>query len=271
MALWLAALLGLVQGLTEFLPISSTAHLRIVPALLGQGDPGPAFSAVIQLGTVAAVVAYFARDLFVNMPVALIRDRGSHDAKMAVYLVVATIPIAVAGLALKPYIEDDFRSLYVIGSALIAVALVMFAADRAGGERRTIDTVALMDAAIVGTAQAFALVPGVSRSGATIAAALFLGLRRTDAARFSFLLGVPAITAAGLYELKDAIDVLGNDAIAPLAVGTLAAAVSGYASIAWLLRFLGRHSFTPFVIYRIGIGALVLILAAAGVVSATNP
>lgn len=262
MALWFAALLGLIQGLTEFLPISSTAHLRIVPALLGQPDPGAAFSAVIQLGTLVAVVTYFARDLFVAMPRALFKDRASHDARMVVYLIVGTVPVGVAGLLLKPYVTGEFRSLYVIGGALVAVALVMFAADRARGDRN-LEAVGLVDALIVGTAQAFALVPGVSRSGATIAAALFLGMRRTDAARFSFLLGVPAIAAAGLYEMKDAIDVLGGDAIAPLAVGTLVAAVSGYVSISWLLRFLVNHKFTSFVIYRIGVGALIIGLTAA--------
>ena len=262
MALWFAALLGLIQGLTEFLPISSTAHLRIVPALLGQPDPGAAFSAVIQLGTLVAVVAYFARDLFVAMPRALFVDRGSHDGRMVVYLIVGSVPVGVAGLLLEPYVTGDFRSLYVIGGALIAVALVMFAADRAKGVRN-LEAVAMMDALIVGMAQAFALVPGVSRSGATIAAALFLGLRRTDAARFSFLLGIPAIAAAGLFEMKDAIDLLGDDAIAPLAVGTAVAAISGYLSIAWLLRFLVKHQFTSFVIYRIGLGAAIIALTAA--------
>jgi undecaprenyl-diphosphatase len=267
MELWFAALLGLVQGLTEFLPISSTAHLRIVPALLDQPDPGAAFSAVIQLGTLLAVVAYFARDLFVLMPRAIFKDRSSHDARMVIYLIIGTIPIGVAGLTLKGYVTGDFRSLYVIGGALIAVAAVMFAADRARLGERAIEAVALGDALIVGAAQAFALVPGVSRSGATIAAALFLGMRRTDAARFSFLLGIPAIAAAGLYELRDAVDNVGD--IAPILVGTATAAISGYLSIAWLLRFLVKHSFTSFVIYRIALGALVIGLTGWGVLSAT--
>ncbi len=262
MALWFAALLGLIQGLTEFLPISSTAHVRIVSALFDQPDRA-AFSAVIQLGTLVAVVAYFSRDLFIAMPRALFKDRGSHDARMFVYLVVGTVPIGIAGLLLKPYVVGEFRSLYVIGGALIAVALVMFAADRAKGDRN-LEAIAMFDALVIGTVQAFALVPGVSRSGATIAAALFLGMRRTDAARFSFLLGVPAIAAAGLYEMKDAIGELGDEAIAPLAVGTFVAAVSGYATIAWLLRFLVNHKFTTFVIYRIGLGAVIIALAAAG-------
>ncbi|RMH37979.1 MAG: undecaprenyl-diphosphatase UppP [Deltaproteobacteria bacterium] len=264
MALWFAALLGLVQGLTEFLPISSTAHLRIVPALLGQPDPGAAFSAVIQLGTLVAVVGYFARDLFVAMPRALLRDRGSHDARMAMYLVVGTVPIGIAGLALERHITGPLRSLYVVGGALVAVAIVMAYADRREGHRG-IDAVGLADAVWVGCAQALALVPGVSRSGATIAAALVLGLRRTDAARFSFLLGVPAIFAAGVYELRHvaAADV----GAAPIAVGIATAAVSGYASIAWLLRFLASHRFTPFVIYRIALGVTVISLAAMGAIA----
>jgi len=269
MTLWFAALLGLIQGLTEFLPISSTAHLRIVPALLGQPDPGMAFSAVIQLGTLLAVVAYFARDLFVVMPRALLKDRGSHDARMAIYLVIGTIPVGVAGLALKGYVSGDFRSLFVVGAALIAVAGVMYAADRRGSGTRGIEAVVLADAMIIGAAQAFAIVPGVSRSGATIAAALFLGLRRTDAARFSFLLGVPAIAAAGVYELSEALELLGDGAWAAIAVGTVSAAVSGYLSIAWLLRFLSKHSFNGFVIYRIALGALVIALTSWGVLQAT--
>jgi len=261
MALWFAALLGLVQGLTEFLPISSTAHLRLLPSLLGQPDPGAAYTAVIQLGTLVAVVGYFARDLFVTMPRALVRDRASHDARMAMYLVVGTIPVGVAGLALEDLITGDFRSMYVIGGALILVAGVMYAADHVRRGARALDAVTLRDALIIGGAQAFALVPGVSRSGATIAAALFVGLRRTDAARFSFLLGVPAIAAAGLYELPDALAALGDGAWLSILVGAGVAAASGYAAIAWLLRYLTRHSFTPFVIYRVALGALILAVA----------
>jgi len=268
MDLWFAALLGLVQGLTEFLPISSTAHLRVVPTLLGQADPGAAFSAVIQLGTLLAVMVYFARDLFVTMPQAMLRDRSAPEARWPLYLAVGTVPIGVAGLLLKPYIEGDFRSLYVVAAALASVAVVMFVADQRGALRRAAASITLRDAVIVGLAQACALVPGVSRSGSTMAAALFLGLTRPDAARFSFLLGIPAIGAAGLYELRGVIDDLGAEAWAPIAVGTGVAAVSGYASIAWLLRFLGRRSFTPFVIYRI---ALAIILAALCLLGVTEP
>jgi undecaprenyl-diphosphatase len=267
MPLWFAALLGLVQGLTEFLPISSTAHLRIAPALLGQPDPGAAFSAVIQLGTLIAVMAYFARELLVDMPRAVLRDRASPDARMVLYMVVGTIPIGVAGLTLKDFVTGDARSLYVVSSALGVVAIVMYVADRRGGGQRDLRAVTLADALLVGVAQACALVPGVSRSGATITAALFLGLRRAEAARFSFLLGIPAIGAAGLYELKDAAHSLGDDAWGPIALATAVAAVCGYASIAWLLRFLATRSVAPFSAYRIALGIAIVALVSAGVVA----
>lgn len=267
MDLWFAALMGLVQGLTEFLPVSSTAHLRIVPELLGQADPGPAYSAVIQLGTLLAVLGYFARDLFVDMPRALLRDRTSFEARLAMYLVLGTIPIAVAGITLKDYITGDFRSLYVVASALIAVGLLFFVVERAGRQDRGMNSIVLLDALLIGAAQAAALVPGVSRSGATIACALLLGLRRTDAARFSFLLGVPAIAGAGLFELPDAFRALGSDAVPAIVIGTTVAAISGYASIAWLLRFLGSRSLGTFGVYRIILGALILALCLGGVLA----
>jgi undecaprenyl-diphosphatase len=262
--------MGLVQGLTEFLPVSSTAHLRLVPELFGQADPGPAYSAVIQLGTLLAVVGYFARDLFVDMPRALLKDRGSFEARLAVYLVLATIPIAVAGLALKDYITDDFRSLYVLSSALIGVGVLFFVVERVGRGDRLMNTIALGDALLIGVAQACALVPGVSRSGATIACALVLGLRRSEAARFSFLLGVPAIAGAGLFELPEALRTLGSDAVPAIVIGTTVAAISGYASIAWLLRFLGRRSLATFGAYRIVLGMVILSLCASGVLAARS-
>ncbi len=265
MELWFAAVLGVVQGLTEFLPISSTAHLRIVPELLGQPDPGAAYSAVIQLGTLLAVVVYFARDLFVTMPTAILRDRKSAEARLPVYLMVGTVPIVVLGLSLEDLIVGDARSLYVVAGALVGVGLVFFAAERYGSKQRAMAAIAMRDALIIGLAQGCALVPGVSRSGATIAAALFLGLRRSDAARFSFLLGIPAIAGAGIYELKDALAIVGDGALAPILVGTAFAAISGYAAIAWLLRFLSRNSLAPFGIYRIVLGILLVMLCALGV------
>lgn len=254
MELWFAALLGLVQGLTEFLPISSTAHLRIVPALLGRADPGAAFTAVVQLGTLAAVVAYFAREL------------GRLDRRRALQIMVGTIPIGVAGVALEPFITGHARSLWVVAAALVAVAGVMVAAERLGRQHRAAADVRLADALLVGLAQACALVPGVSRSGATIAAALLLGLRRDDAARFSFLLSIPAIGAAGLFELEDALP--SRAELLPVAVATAVAGVTGYASIAWLLRYLRTRTLVGFAVYRVALGALLVTLLWAGVLAA---
>lgn len=258
MALWFAAFLGLVQGLTEFLPISSTAHLRIAPALFGQADPGAAFSAVIQLGTLLAVIVYFARDLFVTMPRAFVKEPKSPDGRLPVYIALGTLPIVVAGLALQDYIKGTFRSLYVVCAALAVVGAVMLAADRRATLRRTLADITLSDAMLIGAAQSLALIPGVSRSGSTIVCALLLGIQRPDAARFSFLLGIPAIAGAGIFELKDAFEAMGSDPWAPILVGTGAAFVSGYASIAWLLRYLGSKTLAPFAVYRI---ALALVLA----------
>lgn len=266
MPLWYAALLGVVQGLTEFLPVSSTAHVRILPALLGQPDPGAAFTAVIQLGTLAAVLLYFRREL-VAMTRATLIDRGGPDARLAVQVVLGTIPIGIAGILGKPYIVGPLRSLWVIAGTLVLVGLVMYAADRAGHQRRSLREIGLRDAMLIGLAQAAALIPGVSRSGSTISAALALGLKRDDAARFSFLLSIPAISAAGVFELDDALAELGAEAVPALVVGTVISFVVGYASIAWLLRFLGTRSTLPFVIYRVGAGLLIALLLGAGVLS----
>lgn len=268
MAIWFAALLGLLQGLTEFLPISSTAHLRIAPTLLGQADPGPAFTAVLQLGTLAAVLVYFARDLFVTLPRAVIRAPRSPEGMLPWKLAVGTVPIVVAGVALEDHIEGPFRSLYVVAGALIVVGVLMAWIDRSAPGARTTYDLGFVDAALVGLAQACALIPGVSRSGSTICMALLLGMTRSEAARFSFLLGIPAIAGAGVFEMKDAVDQLGQDALTPLLVGTLVAAISGYLSIAWLLRFLGTRRLLPFSIYRVVLGAVLLALVIAGTVAA---
>ena len=264
MELWFAGVMGVVQGLTEFLPISSTAHLRIAPELFNQPDPGAAYSAVIQLGTLLAVLVYFARDLFVTMPRALFTDPKSADGRLPLYIIAGSIPIVILGLTFKDFVTGDARSLYVVASMLIGVGVIMFAIDRYGRCDRVLASITLMDAMIIGMAQACALMPGVSRSGATITAALFLGLRRSDSARFSFLLGIPAIGGAGIFELRDVFDQLGSDAIVPIVIGTTAAAISGYASIAWLLRYLGRKQLAPFALYRIAIGIVLLTLCIAG-------
>ncbi|HEU5055204.1 MAG TPA: undecaprenyl-diphosphatase UppP [Kofleriaceae bacterium] len=271
MALWFAALLGLVQGLTEFLPISSTAHLVIAPALLGQPDAGAAFTAVLQLGTLVAVVAYFARDLFVNIPRALLFDRGGKDARLAAHIAIGTVPIVVGGVLGKDYITGPLRSLWVVSGALAGVAVFMLWADRRGGGHRAMHELTWVHALAIGMAQACALVPGVSRSGATITCALVIGMARPDAARFSFLLGVPAIAGAGIFEMKDAFAQLGSDGWAPLALGTFTAAVAGYASIAWLLRYLQRRTLAPFCAYRVAMAALLAVLILTGLVDAVLP
>jgi undecaprenyl-diphosphatase len=272
MELWFAAVLGLIQGLTEFIPVSSTAHLRIAPELFGQADAGAAFSAVIQLGTLAALLVYYARPIFYEMPRAFLFDRGdgrsSPMGRMPIYLIAATIPIVAVGLTLEDLIVDDLRSLYVVATALIAVGAIMILADRKRGARTLADmTLAL--ALAIGIAQTMALIPGVSRSGATIVCAVLLGFKARDAADFSFYLGIPAIGGAGLYELPDALAALEQSGagVAPIVVGTAVSAVSGYACIAWLLRYLGRGKLWPFGSYRIAVGLVVVLLCAMEVLT----
>jgi undecaprenyl-diphosphatase len=264
---------GVVQGLTEFLPISSTAHLRIVPAFAGWEDPGTAFTAVVQLGTMAAVLLYFRKDLWLIARglLAGLRDpaaRSTLEWRMGIFIIIGSIPISVIGLLLKHPIEHQFRTLELIGVALIAGGLVLGWAERSGrrAEQRQTDQLTINDALIIGSAQAAALIPGISRSGATISAGLFLGLDRVAAARFSFLLSVPAVVLSGLYELKD-VGEKGGYGTGPTIIATLLAFVVGYASIAWLLRYITTHTFDFFVIYRILLGTAVIALAAGGAIS----
>jgi len=266
MTLWFAALLGLVQGLTEFLPISSTAHLRIVPALLGQPDAGAAFTAVIQLGTLLAVIGYFLRELGVMIP-AVFRAPRSQPAREAWYIVAGTIPIGILGVLLKKHITGPFRSLWVVAAALVVVGIIMGWVDRRSQGKRSVGDLTLRDAILIGVGQACALVPGVSRSGATLTAALMLGLARPDAARFSFLLSIPAVAAAGIFELRDAAHELGSAGLAPLLVATAVAFVSGWAAIAWFLRFLRTRSLVGFAVYRVVLGVILVALLAGGVIA----
>lgn len=265
-----ALILGLVQGLTEFLPISSSGHLRVVPAMLGWDDPGAAFTAVIQLGTMAAVLLYFRRDLW-NIATAWLRElrlpfgRKSTDAKLGWFIVLGTIPISIFGLAFSDQIESGARSLYLTGTMLILFSLVMLAAERFGGREREIREMNGRDGILIGFAQALALVPGVSRSGATIAAGLLRNFDRAAAARYSFLLSVPAVVLSGVYQLKD-IGGEGGAAVGPTIVATIISFISGYLAIAWLLRYLAKHSLNVFVAYRIPLGVLVLILAGSGAI-----
>lgn len=264
-----AIVLGIVQGLTEFLPISSTAHLRIVPELFGWSDPGATFSAVIQLGTVLAVLIYFRQDL-AQMARALVRGVAQRrplddpHSRLGVYILLGTLPIGVAGLVFEEVIKTSLRSLWVIAGSLVVVGLLMAWADRRAGTNKR--EVRLADALFVGFAQTFALIPGVSRSGATIAAALFRGLDRAEAARFSFLLSVPAISAAGLKELWEVMRLTESGiGLLPLVVGTLFSFVVGYAAIAGLIAFLKRRSVLIFVGYRVALGVTLFALLALNV------
>jgi undecaprenyl-diphosphatase len=265
-----AIVLGIVQGLTEFLPISSTAHLRVVPAFAGWGDPGAAFTAVVQLGTMAAVLLYFRYDLW-RMARAFVRTLGGDrplwrtdeiDGKLGWYIVLGTIPISIAGLALKDVVDDEFRTLELIAIVMILFSFVLHVADTRGSRTREVSELTLSDGLKIGAAQALALVPGVSRSGATISAALLLGLTREAATRYSFLLSVPAIVLAGLFEMRKVAG--GEVDVAPTIVATVFAFISGYAAIAWLLRYVRTHDFSWFVRYRLAVGVLVLVLAVAG-------
>jgi len=266
-----AIVLGIVQGLTEFLPISSTGHLRIVPAFLGWEDPGAAFTAVTQLGTMAAVLLYFRHDLWriaTTWARSLRRPelRGTLDARMGWYIGLGTIPIGIFGLLFSDQIEEGARSLYLIGTTLILLGLLLLAAERAARHDRPLEAITRRDAIVIGFAQALALVPGVSRSGATLTAGLFLGFDRTSAARYSFLLSVPAVVLSGAFELRK-IGEEDGAGFAVTAIATLLAFVVGYASIAFLLRWLGSHSTAVFVAYRVALGALVIGLTAAGAIS----
>ena len=266
-----AIVLGIVQGLTEFLPISSTGHLRIVPAFLGWEDPGAAFTAVTQLGTMAAVLLYFREDLWriVTTWLRSLREpelRPSLDARMGWYIGLGTIPIAIFGFVFKDQIEEGARSLYLIGTTLIVLGLLLLLAEKLATHDRPLERINRRDAIVIGFAQAAALVPGVSRSGATLTAGLFLGFDRTSAARYSFLLSVPAVVLSGLFELRK-IGGEGDAGLVPTAIATLLAFLVGYASIAFLLRWLTSHSTAIFVAYRVALGALVIALTASGAIS----
>ena len=267
MSLWFAAVMGLVQGLTEFIPVSSTAHLRVIPALFGQPDPGSDYTAVIQLGTLLAVLVYFAKDL-VNVSGAMIRAPGTPEGRLPWLLAAGTVPIVIAGLLLRKRIETDLRSLYVIATALVVIGLAMWAIDRQANGERGIATLTFRDAIIVGLAQTLALVPGVSRSGSTICMALLLGFARSDAARFSFLLSIPAVAGAGILEAPKAFH---KFAIAPILVGIGVAAVTGFLTISWLIRWLGNHHLVSFAVYRIALGITLIGSLAAGWLDDKDP
>ncbi|RKT88140.1 undecaprenyl-diphosphatase [Saccharopolyspora antimicrobica] len=271
---WLQAMvLAVVQGLTEFLPISSSGHLRIVSELFFGADAGASFTAVTQIGTELAVVIYFAKDI-VRLVAVWFRGlfnaevRRTQDYRLAWYVIVGSIPIGVLGLLFQDYIRSTFRSLWVTGAMLIVFGVLMGLAERFGQQRRNQERLQLRDGVVMGFAQSLALIPGVSRSGGTITAGLTLGLDRPTAVRFSFLLAIPAVFAAGLSEIPHVFEPSAQGlqpSVAQMVVATVVAGVVGYAVIAWLLRFVERHSVYLFVWYRIALGLLVFALLGFGV------
>ena len=281
---WFESLvLGLVQGLTEFLPVSSSAHLRLTAAFSGWHDPGAAFTAITQIGTEAAVLIYFRKDIgrIIAAWTRSLTDKSMRhdpDARMGWLVIVGSIPIGVLGLTLKDQIEGPFRDLRITATMLIVVGVIIGIADRMaardekGGrhrapqQRKELENLGVRDGLIYGLCQAAALIPGVSRSGATISGGLFMGYRREAAARYSFLLAIPAVLASGVFELKDAME---SDHVSwgPTLFATVIAFATGYVVIAWFMKFISTKSFMPFVWYRIALGILIIALVAAGVLS----
>lgn len=266
-----AVVLGIFQGLTEFLPVSSTAHLRIVPALFGWNDPGAPFTAVTQIGTLIAVLVYFRSDIIRYsraFTTGLLKGTPfvSHDSRLAWWMLFGTVPIIVCGLAFKDLIETSFRSLYVISGSLLVVSGFLVLAEKRSSFRRDTATVGLADSLIIGMAQALALVPGVSRSGATITAGMFRQLNRASAAEFSFLLSIPAVALSGVYQLYKLRHALGSELGVGLLVAVVVSGVVGYLSIEFLLRYLRSHSTYLFVLYRVALALLILALLRADVI-----
>ncbi|MGX1268596.1 undecaprenyl-diphosphate phosphatase [Streptomyces phaeoluteigriseus] len=281
---WFESLiLGLVQGLTEFLPVSSSAHLRLTAAFSGWEDPGAAFTAITQIGTEAAVLIYFRKDIgrIISAWSRSLFDktmRKDHDAQMGWLVIVGSIPIGVLGVTLKDQIEGPFRDLRITATMLVVIGIVIGIADRLaardenGGrhrapkQRKSLENLSVKDGLIFGLCQACALIPGVSRSGATISGGLFMGYKRESAARYSFLLAIPAVLASGIFELKDAMEG-GHVAWGPTGFATVIAFATGYAVIAWFMKFISTKSFMPFVYYRVILGIVIIALVATGVLS----
>lgn len=272
MDLFKAVFLGVLQGLTEFLPISSSAHLAIFPKFFGWNDPGSAFTAVVQIGTEVAIVLYFWRDIW-SIGSGWVRGvfskaaRDTLEWRMGWFVIIGSLPIVALGLALQSLIDREFRNLWIIGSTLIALGIVLGIAEKVGRKSAQIENLTLPHAILFGLAQAAALVPGVSRSGATISMGLFLGYERAAATRYAFLLAIPAVVGAGIYKLKD---IGGNNeyGTVPTIVATVVSFAVGLAVVHWLLQYVSKNSYLPFVVYRIGLGALVLILVAGGAITA---
>ncbi|AEI09395.1 undecaprenyl pyrophosphate phosphatase [Corynebacterium resistens DSM 45100] len=268
-------ILALVQGLTEFLPVSSSGHLRIVSQLLWGEDAGASFTAVIQLGTEAAVLVYFAKDIW-NIATAWLKglfnkEARGFDYRMGWMVIAGTIPVALLGYLGKDLIRENLRNLWITAAMLVLFSFVFILAEKVGRRERSFDRLTMKDAIIMGLAQCLALIPGVSRSGGTVSAGLFLNLDREVATRFSFLLAIPAVLASGLFSLPDAFNPAAGQAASgmQLLIGTAIAFGVGYATIAWLLRFVSHHSFSWFALWRIPVGLLVMVLLGTDVLSAT--
>ena len=262
-----AIVLGMVQGLTEFLPISSTAHLKVIPVALGWGDPGVSFTAVIQLGSIASLLWYFWSD-FTEITGGMVKAIGtsnykSHDFRLAAGIMLGTLPIIFFGLLWKLLVSDldnsPLRSVGTIAIASIVMAILLAFSETLGTHKRDFGQLTLQDGILMGLAQALALIPGVSRSGSTMTAGLFMNLERATAARFSFLLGIPAITLAGFVEFKEVLVVgFSNEILFPVIIGVISSAIFSYSAITWLTRYLQNHDTWIFVWYRLGFGVLIL-------------
>ena len=271
-----AVVLGIIQGLTEFIPVSSSAHLRIIPALLGWQDMGAAFTAVIQLGTLIATFIYFRKDIkqLIGGFILAMKNKDffvNPDSRIFILLILGTIPISVFGLIFKKFIVGPARGLYVISAMMILLAIVLYIAEKVSTKKKTMKDMTIGDGMAIGFAQVLALIPGVSRSGSTITAGLFRGLRRDVAARYSFLLSIPAITLSGLYELySDRAELLHSNMVS-LVIATVVSGIVGYLSIAFLIKYLKEHTNMIFIVYRILFGILILILVLSGFLPNLDP
>lgn len=265
-----ALFLGLVQGLTEFIPISSSAHLRIVGEFLpNASDPGAAFTAISQIGTELAVLLYFRKDIARIIRAWVTRD-GSPEARLGTLIIIGSLPIAILGYLGQDYITNHFRSLWVVAISLILFGLILGYADHIGKREKSLESLNAKDGLAYGFAQSLALIPGVSRSGATIALGRFLGYKREAALRYSFLLAIPAVFGSGFYELKAAISdsTVSVYSMPEILAATVIAFIVGYSIIAWLMKFIATKNFTPFVIYRVVLGTALLVALATGALSA---
>jgi len=269
-----AIILGIVQGITEFLPISSTAHLTIAGKMMGlinanRPEEWTAIIAIIQLGTLASILIYFAKDIF-NIVIEFFRDnltqrksfkQQSLNSRLGWLIIIGTIPVVIIGLGFKDLIEGALtKNLFVIATSLIVLAIILFIAEKTAKFNKKIEDVGIKEAIVVGIAQAFALIPGSSRSGTTITGGLFMGLNREAAARFSFLLSIPAIFASGILQLKEGLEFLSNEHLVAILVATIVSGISGYLAIDFLLKFLRKNSTTLFIVYRIAAGIIILAL-----------